>query len=153
MSLPMGRTIRYEAGYDARAKSEPGKTYGVHGGTWKFYYRGNAGVVQFALFTDWVPWQPRPVAEGSIGPRYKNRNTATAKLYPMAADLGYHSPVPHYEGQGARDDCHAIDGPCYYDGGPLYAEPLLVTLIYDGEEALWKELEAYYASVFGEEGK
>lgn len=146
MTIPMGRSVRFQTGYDERA----GGKYGIHGMNITFYFRGDEGAVQFCMSTDWVPWKPRPVSDRPElwGPRYQNLSTGTQGLYPMATDLGYHSLLPMYEGQDARPDCPFIGGACYYDGSGLNAEPLMVTLIYDGEEAMWEELESYYVSTF-----
>jgi hypothetical protein len=95
-------------------------------------------------------------------------------LQPMAADIGYHSPEPMYEGQ--QPICHILrepkfdkttgkitpaiygdpvicpyvdnDIPCYYDGSTLNAEPIYQIFLKKGEEALWRELEKRYEIQF-----
>lgn len=149
--LPMGRSVKFHPGYDKRNEPGPnGEQYGIHGMDITFFYRGESGAVQFKFLTGWVPWQPAPAAEPLWGPRYKNLNPPTInEINPAAADLGYHSPEARYEGhEPMTENCPFIGGPCYYDGSGLNAEPLLVALIYEGEEAVWKALEAYYAETF-----
>ncbi len=70
-----------------------------------------------------------------------------ADSYPAAWDKGFHWTKPVYDGQW-QGHCGFLDeGVCYYDGSGLNADPLLVTLVYDGEEAVWEELEQYYIEV------
>jgi hypothetical protein len=96
----------------------------------------------------------------------------------MAADLGYHSRVPMYEGQepmgstnykfdideskeglerfqstqtatGTFTPCQYLDGaPCYYDGSGLHAEKVLQMLVEEGGEAVWAYMEACYHEQF-----
>lgn len=93
--------------------------------------------MQFLIFTSWFTEAVEKEHEGS---GYQPR--------PMAADLGYHSPTPRYEGQSTFD-CEYIDGgKCYYDGSSLSAEPVYWKFVAEGEEAMWNELAAYYAATF-----
>jgi hypothetical protein len=65
--------------------------------------------------------------------------------HPFASDIGYHSPVPMYEGQDPMSEkCTLLDGTCYYDGSTLNAGPILELLIAEGTEALWAKLEEEY---------
>ena len=66
------------------------------------------------------------------------------------ADIGYHSPVPYYEGQEViQQSCEYLNGkPCYYDGSSLNAVKYFDIMVREGSEALWKALEKYYDDVF-----
>lgn len=143
---PPGRSVHFEAGYDKRA--EPGD-YGCHGMGIRFIVKGEEGAVQFVMNTGWVPWQPAPVENGGFGPSYDVHEKKNFSLY--AVDLGFHALAPRYyqHAEDGRTDCMVLDGQtCYYDGSSLNADPILVTLIYEGEEAMWKRLEDYYRSIF-----
>ena len=72
----------------------------------------------------------------------------------MGADVGYHSPVPHYEGQiCSQDSCSYLGGkPCYYDGSSLRAEEWVRDiLIPKGSDGVWESLEQEYARLLGQE--
>ena len=69
----------------------------------------------------------------------------------MAVDLGYHSPVPYYEGHGMMDEaCDVLGGPCYYDGSSLDAGYIAQRVAASGfdERVIWASLEGFYAEVF-----
>lgn len=127
--MPLEKWIDFQAAFDKRS-SEPQENYGIHGVEMKWYVRGAEGVVQWQVYTNWH-WLNMP---------YK----------PVAVDLGYHSYVPRYEGQSSLTKfCALLNGkPCYYDGSGLNAEPVLDLLIREGSDAVWKQLEKYYRSVF-----
>lgn len=92
---------------------------------WAFYLRRDGWVIQFVL-----------------GVRRVNVD-GYLELYPV--DVGYHSPVPTYEGQKVfSEDCGIIGGRCYYDGTSLGAEELLSRLSANGVDAVWDELEQWY---------
>jgi hypothetical protein len=78
------------------------------------------------------------------------RMDVKTRFSPMPADLGYHSPIPHYEGQIVVDEhCKYLDGrPCYYDGSGLNALRVYNILLEKGSEGVWKELEEYYENTF-----
>ena len=73
---------------------------------------------------------------------------------PLPADLGYHSPVPFYDGQGVQaEQCLYIGGgPCYYAGSALNATRPFEILIAEGDEGLWQFLEQAYQREFVREG-
>ncbi|NIN68345.1 MAG: hypothetical protein GTO63_27290, partial [Anaerolineae bacterium] len=101
------RGIEFIPGFD---DFDPVKRTGSkHGVELRMYLRGEAGVVQFVVYTGWMP------DDGEC------RAKVEAPHPPMPADIGYHSPVPQYEGQTLRDDCELLGGPCYYDGSGLRA--------------------------------
>jgi hypothetical protein len=104
-----------------------------------YYLLGIRGTVQFkyAAVPDDCP------------PRLKD-------LYPMAIDLGYHSPVPMCEGHepiSPASECpdlppfHRAQW-CYYGGSGLKAQVPLDALLTHGEEVLWPMLADYYHQVF-----
>ena len=138
------KTIQFSPAYDKR-DSDPNKNYGIHGVTLRFVYKGEKGATQFVLYTN---WQLPHVTE-------EQRKRMSSDKYflfePLPADLGYHSPVPQYEGQTClQDECEYLDGkPCYYDGSALQADRVFVRLLEEGDEGVWKELAEYYESMFG----
>ena len=97
----------------------------------RFLLIGSAGATQFLMGTGW--YLP---SVGRMGE-------------PTGWDVGYHSPVPRYEGQTAMGDCSALGGKvCYYDGSSLAAEPVLADLIARGEDAVWSVLLDRYNDLF-----
>jgi len=113
------------------------------------YARGSLGVVQFVLFT---AWHLDETNDRLWSDQSKTRDVLHTLSSPMAADLGYHSPKPMWEGQEhhGRDDCYLLDGTCYYDGSGLNAEEPWRALREGGSAALWEYMDGYYAKVFGE---
>jgi hypothetical protein len=91
-------------------------------------------------------------------------------ISPMAADIGFHSPVPIYEGQepvreilkklkmtdegfippvyGDPVICPYLDNdmPCYYEGSSLKAESVWREIVRYGKNRLWEKLESWYNS-------
>lgn len=69
--------------------------------------------------------------------------------FPMATDLGYHSPAPMYDGHKPMDgECPLVEGgTCYYDGTSLGAAEPYEILQRSGVEALWTFLEGHWVSV------
>lgn len=132
------REVRFRPAYDKR-NPNPSKNYGIHGVDLRMHVKGKRGAVQFVLYTNWqlphveAEFDKRPQRE-----RFLDR--------PMPADLGYHSPIPVYEGHEdyGRDDCELIGCRCYYDGSGLNAERIYEVLRREGDEGVWRELEAYY---------
>jgi hypothetical protein len=140
------RKIEFQPAYDYR--SRPG--YGMHCVEIGFYIYGPKGTVQFKLQTNWgLPSMRADLLDG-VRSTINKEYVSEMFVFPQALDLGYHSLVPRYEGQGCmRQECPYLDGkPCYYDGSTLNAEPILERLIAEGEEAVWRELEDYYHSLF-----
>lgn len=161
-----------------RRSTNPKKNYGIHGVEMRWYLIGKKGVVQFVLFTN---WQLDHVEAETFGdwksPKQENHHRALCK--PMAADIGYHSPVPMFDGHNVvwptriiKDPkkkgllgykfpkigkkppiCQFFGKPCYYDGSSSYAEVPFEALKSGGEEALWKFMEGYYADTFNTKGK
>lgn len=137
------KEIKFNEGYDKRAP-EPSKNYGIGGVRIGFYYGNDRdGFVQFTILTDWYP-QP-------LRDEMKNRRRETCDMFPMPADLGYHSPVPHYDDHGRMDCDMMAQGYCYYDGSTMNAEPIYDILTAEGSDAVWKKLEEYWDDLFGRE--
>lgn len=123
-----------------------GEKYGIHCMEIRFLLSGESGVVQFLLFTGWyLPDDAKRLRDSCRGGGY-------CPSAPIPADIGYHALAPVYEGQEImQKECRYLGGnPCYYDGSGLEAERYFNTLIRDGEDALWKEMEAYYNYIFVE---
>jgi hypothetical protein len=110
-----------------------GNSHGVHGLNMLFVLKNEKGAVQFLVYTGWYPnWEWMKNEKGSV----------------MPADLGYHSPTAHYEGQTKHEGCAWLDGAdCYYDGSGLNAIEVFKTLVQQGEEAMWTSLEEYHKQV------
>ena len=144
--MSMKRIVKFEKGYNCidfecandskKCKPGAGGSHGVHGMSIRFLIKGEAGAVQFLLYTGFVP---------SNDGHKRDKNSG-----PLPADLGYHSPKPMYEGQSTQTkSCEFLDGkPCYYDGSSLNADEAYKTLINAGEDDLWRFLEEYYLCTF-----
>jgi hypothetical protein len=106
--------------------------------------KGDAGAVQFVLFTGWLPQHIEP---SGIGLRCISK---WGSIDVSPADLGYHSKTPHYAGQEtAAASCEYCGGqPCYYDGSGLNANDAMYALVNGGDDALWAFLDGYYSTVF-----
>lgn len=105
-----------------------------------FYLRSAAeperGVVQFVLWHAMAPELGLMTFDGR-------------PTFPMALDLGYHSPTPMWEGQEPMDEeCEILGGRCFYDGSGLAAEKLLGVLRTEGANAVWSTLAAYWSAEF-----
>lgn len=135
----MERIVEMTPAFDKR-NPDPSKNYGIHGVNLRMILKGEQGAVQFVLFTN---WQLPHVTEEQ---RHKMSPGKAFLFEPMAADLGYHSKVPLYEGQKSIDkSCPYCDGAeCFYDGSTLNAEPVYEILLREGSDGVWKYLEKYY---------
>lgn len=150
----MEHKIEFNAGYDCikfkckfsskTCLPNKGGSHGRHGLEIKFLSIGDAGAVQFVIYTGWLPHH---VKKDDIGYRSILKWGMTDV---MPADLGYHSIKPVYEGQDiVSDSCPYIDNkPCYYDGSGLNASDAMYSLVNGGQDALWTFLDAYYECVF-----
>ncbi len=143
------RIVEIEPAYDKR-NTDPKKNYGIHGASMRFLVRGPRGVIQFLIYTNWhLP----NVHEELVSKCQPDRSYGRyCTLAPMAADIGYHSPVPMYEGQEPiSDSCPYLNGvKCYYDGSGLNAQRYFDIMVSEGHESLWKALEQYYEDRFGD---
>ena len=143
------RSITFEPAYDRRDPN-PSKNYGIHGVVIRFVLKGDKGAVQFVLSTN---WQLPHVTEERKGHAYDSIDGDPHWMErPMPADLGYHSPVPRYAGQTCLSEtCPVLNGPCYYDGSTLNAEPVFARLLSEGDAGVWEALADYYHAVFDKE--
>jgi len=133
------RIVEFHAAYDKRPK------YGIHGVELLMALKGDAGAVQFLLFTNWH--LPHVEKDLDSRPDYKYSRLL---CHPQPADLGYHSKVPRYEDQTKMEHCQFVEGGCYYDGSGLNAERIYQVLLSEGSDGVWRELEAYYKETFEE---
>lgn len=136
--------------YDKR-----GEGYGQHCVTMRWLVIGPKGAIQFVLYTGWYPdvipqtrWD-----DWSDWETLHVKHEASSSDLPMPCDLGYHSYVPHYEGQKPlTSHCHVLgDKPCFYDGSSLNAAKPFSILVHEGGEKLWEFLENYYRETFPSE--
>lgn len=142
----MERLVEFQPAYDKR-NPDPDKNYGIHGMDLRFVLKGKKGATQFVIYTNW--YLPH-VTQEMLRKPIKDRIDLECRFLPMPADVGYHSPVPMYEGQSkASDDCPYTDGECYYDGSGLQAEELFIDFLVGGDKAVWERLEQSYISHFG----
>lgn len=169
--MSLKRILEFTPAFDRR-DPDPSKCYGIHGVQMRFVVKGPLGAVQFLLYTNWqLPHVRQECEKRGCGSYCLNK--------PMAADLGYHSPAPRYEGQepigstkvkwvdgkigerglkvpeseptGTFTPCPYLDGkPCYYDGSGLNAERIFDVLTAEGDVGVWRELEAYYHETFAQ---
>ena len=108
-----------------------------------WYLTGEKGTIQFVIYTNWQ--LPHVQAEHDA----KHDDHFLCK--PLPADIGYHSPVPQYEGQTKMDGpCEFVDGDCYYDGSSLSAEKGYGILVAEGGDAVWDWMEGWYKETFEE---
>lgn len=145
----MERIVKFTPAFDKR-NPKPSKNYGIHGVDLIMMLKGDKGVVQFVVYTNWH----LPHVQEELNRKAKGEDEVyiSAILNPMPADLGYHSPIPLYEGQSiCSESCEYLDGkPCYYDGSGLNAEKIYKILLEKGSDGVWEELEKYYKDVFKE---
>jgi hypothetical protein len=156
----MERITKITPAWDRR-DPDPEKNYGIHGCDLRMVLVGELGAVQFVLMTGWFTNAVRA-----------EKGTGVGNLYPLPADLGYHSPVPMYDGQTRIGElvfdkgdilkeptkipekdlpnCEYLGKPCYYDGSGLAAEETFDILTSEGSDGVWKHLEKYYIARFGE---
>jgi len=136
-----------------KVDKDPSKNYGVHGLDLAFYLKGPKGGVSFVISTNWMLpetnewWRStgRGVGLYDDGDSFLNK--------PFPSDLGYHSPVPMWEGQESfTDDCKIVNGKCYYDGSTLNAKEPFNVLVAEGTDGLWKYLKNYYHETFDDQG-
>jgi hypothetical protein len=122
--------------------------YGVGGVEIRFVLKGEKGAIQFLIGTDWYP----PHVQEEQRDKMYHIDSRFHSIQPSGWDVGYHSPVPLYEGQdNIMDDCPYLDGkPCYYDGSSLRADEWVKNiLLKEGSDGIWKAMEEDYAERFG----
>lgn len=144
------KQIIFTPGYDyvVRPTKKYGKEYGRHCMELTFLLQGKLGAVQFKMYTGWYPRIKR--GWGVLHSESTIDTTKLPSVFPMAVDLGSHSPKPMYKGQTPiHGKCPVLDGRCYYSGSTLQADRVMCSFINKGEKALWKELREYYMMTFG----
>lgn len=135
------KTITFTPAFDKRS-DDPKKNYGVHAVEMRWVVRGRLGAIQFLMYTGWH------LPHVAVELRTKQAPDFSFEA-PIAADLGYHSPVPRYADQKPMSrKCDILGGTCYYDGSGLHAQPIMDMLIEKGGDAVWDELCDYYRSTF-----
>ena len=149
---PMERRISFRVGYN---HADMGCGHGKHGMEMRFTLIGPDGATVWAVcMTNWYPGNYTDFIELNATEPISAIPIGNSKLGDaMAWDLGYHSPVPTYEGQDEylpRQNCHLLpDGYCYYDGSGLNAMPVLKAFIEHGPMAVWAALARYYGELWG----
>lgn len=128
------RCISLRPGYVCPVQG--GQSHGVAGVKFLFMLIGEDGAMEFSISTPWRPdwhefWKPREYDRV------------------MPCGIEYHSKTPQYDGhKKSTDDCEWTGGDCWCDGSALQAMDVFKVLVTDGEDALWRELERRYESVF-----
>ena len=146
----MEKIIEITPAYDKR-DSNPNKNGGIHGVELRFLLKGKKGVIQFLIYTNWM----LPKVQKEVDEQMLDRRFPYLLHTPLPADLGYHSLTPRYDGQTMiTPNCPYLDGKaCYSDGSSLNAKEIFEILLQEGDKGLWKALEDYYSTVFGNEDK
>ena len=128
------RIISFKPGYICSRPFGDGRSHGKHGTDLIFVLRGEAGAINFTIYTGW--------SEDSIEWRNGDKRHILAVL---PADIGGHGYKPRYSEQHRQEKCCWLDDkPCYYDGSSLQAEDVYKVLVTQGEEAMWEEMQRYY---------
>ena len=127
--------------YDKR-DAAPAKNHGIGACRITFIVKGPKGAVQFLVGTNWY-------CDSAREHRSRFRPLLHDEVI-MGCDVGYHSPVPRYEGQEPMaQPCNLVDGgTCYYDGSSLRADSWVKKLIICGTAWLWPHLEGVYRHEF-----
>ena len=137
------RGIRFSPAFRDEVGIASGKSsdnYGQGSVGFEAYLKGPHGAVQFKMGTDWT------ISDCEFHYPRKAHNFG-----PSAHDLGYHSPLPMYDGQEPiSDECEflADGGACYYDGSGLNAQKVMARFFREGLPGVWWELEDYYRERF-----
>lgn len=139
--VDLERGIRFQVGYIDPTTGP--SSVGRHGMNLTFLLRGTKGVVQFLIYTNWMPDPDHILSEVLLERGYFDLAA------PMGADVGYHARVAQYEEHSyVTQECEFLDGDrCYYDGSGLQANELLRRFVVDGDSAVWSELEDWYDSL------
>lgn len=134
--MTLERIVEVWPAYDRR-NPDPEKSFGIGAVMLAFILRGPKGATQFTIYTGW--YLPHVALERG----------SNAEVF--ANDLGYHSPVPTYDGQRSMGRPCPVLGTddCYYDGSSLAAADLFAEMLREGHAAIWRRLEAVYRDRFG----
>lgn len=106
--------------------------------TLHFYVVGPAGIVSLSVDTGWLTRENR--IDVRNGPA------------PLAVDFGTHGyrPLPdRLSSEVHHENCHFLDGPCWYNGSTSIAHHLLQGMVENGDEWLRAELLATYRDHWG----
>jgi hypothetical protein len=127
-------------------KDDPKRNYGVIGCKMTFYVIGPNGAIQWVIAPSWyVPLSREHLKAHGWPSEWDYRDA----MMPKAWDLGYHSPVPMYNGQTPMvGKCHVLGAECFYDGTSLGADALTEGFISGGTDWLWPKLEQVYRHRF-----
>ena len=139
------KIIKFTPAYDKRSK-DPKKDFGIHGVELQMFLKGSKGVIHFIVYTNWH----LPHVQEEINAKLCSFYFPYLFHLPHPADIGYHSPIPMYEGQESITPKYEfLNGkPCYYDGYDLQAEAVFKILLKEGSNGVWEELERRYHSIF-----
>lgn len=142
------KIVQFTPAFDKR-HPDPSRNYGIGSVRIRFILKGEKGAVQFYCSTKW--YLPETIKEYRNSKGVELLDNKEEDCSGISAwDLGYHSPKPMFKGQ-TSDACDILEkGECYYDGSGLNAFPLAETLVREGSDGIWKKLEEYYESVYGE---
>lgn len=125
--------------FDMRNR-DPKKNYGIHATDIWFILKGPKGAVQYG------------VTLPCYLPHIEKTDPYMDEIHGF--DVGYHSPVPMYEGQSSSKCEHTSTGTCYYDGSSLRADDwtkdIFSTIGRHPDEILWEKLEQEYKERFEE---
>lgn len=148
----MERITFFRPAFDKRNK-DPKKNYGIHGVDCVMVLKGKKGAVHFVWYTGIMLPEVSKEQIKKHGLYHFVYEHSGEPMYPMGADVGYHSPTPRYEGAFKNEnECEYLDGkPCYTDGSALRAQKFMEVLIREGSEKIWEMLEDDYKEYFGEE--
>ena len=96
--------------------------------TMRWYLRGHDLAVRFVVYTGWL---------ASVDPL----GTST----PLAADIGFHSNRPMYDGMDPMTGtCDVLNGVCYYDGSGIGADEGWQILRDEGSDAVWAWMHGWF---------
>lgn len=137
MTKPLTQTIKVLPGWDKRDTNG-----GFHGCEVLFVLQGPAGVLTFAVATDWAPMTVQLAYMNGI------KQTNVIGVQPRYVDFVYHSFKPSdLPGQTKHEDClYSPDGVCYASSSKRTAEYLRDVLLVEGSEGIWRELGQRYRS-------
>lgn len=135
------REVLFTPAFDKR-HPDPSKNYGIGAMRVFFLLHGPKGIMQFVVGTGiYLP---------HVADELRARDTGYNPFAVQGWDIGYHSPVPQYEGQSPMKCEHLPGGECYYDGSSLQAEDFLPQFLEGGHKAVWAMLEDRYRDRFEE---
>lgn len=138
--LELRREIRFEPGHTIRQTKGDGRDYGIGAMNILFLLHGPRATIQFRMSTGWVP-EKVPVPGYSFFEWFHRA--------PTGFDLGYHADAPLHEYTTRMEKCpYREAGSCWYDGSGLRADHLLERFMFEGDAAVWAQLEEDYLDQF-----